>query len=126
MYPAALTCLIASKAYGVTKAAVVPRVLPPDMQLVKVNSRLSLTGTAAAAISAPFAGLTAILGAEWSLRYACLLFVVATVLAILLPSRVDSAAGEEQVGYSEIGTGGQRRKVGCPGWSSVRCGATPA
>jgi len=125
MYPAALTCLIASKAYGVTKAAAVPRVLPPDMQLVKVNSRLSLTGTAAAAISAPFAGLTAILGAEWSLRYACLLFVVATVLAILLPSRVDSAEGEEQVGYSEIGTGGQRRKVGIPRLviGALRCNA---
>jgi len=95
------------------------------MQLVKVNSRLSLTGTAAAAISAPFAGLTAILGAEWSLRYACLLFVVATVLAILLPSRVDSAEGEEQVGYSEIGTGGQRRKVGIPRLviGALRCNA---
>ena len=54
-----------------------------------------------------------------------LLFVVATVLAILLPSRVDSAEGEEQVGYSEIGTGGQRRKVGIPRLviGALRCNA---
>jgi hypothetical protein len=66
-----------------------------------------------------------LVGSAWSLRYACLLFVVATVLAILLPSRVDSSEGEEQVGYSEIGTGGQKRKVGIPRLviGALRCNA---
>ncbi len=101
-YFAALGCLVSSKAYGVTRAAAVPRILPQDFTLVKANSRISLTGTAAAAISAPLAGLAAVIGAPWSLRYAALLFVAGTVLAILLPARVDSSEGEEQVDLSAI------------------------
>ncbi len=100
---AALGCLVSSKAYGVTRAAAVPRLLPREFTLVKANSRISLTGTAAAAISAPLAGLGATIGAEWSLRYAFLLFVVGTILAILLPPKVDSSEGEEQVELSPTG-----------------------
>lgn len=99
---AALGCLVASKAYGVTRAAAVPRILPSDFTLVKANSRISLTGTAAAAISAPLAGLAAVIGAPWSLRYAALLFAVGTVLAILLPTKVDSSEGEQQVELSDL------------------------
>jgi MFS family permease len=95
MFPAALACLVASKAYGVTRAAAVPRVLPPQLDLVKANSRISLAGVAGAAISAPLAAGAATFGAQWSLRYAFLVFVAGTILAILLPARVDSSAGEE-------------------------------
>ena len=100
---AALGCLVSSKAYGVTRAAAVPRLLPSDFTLVKANSRISLTGTGAAAISAPIAGLAATIGAEWALRYAFLLFVVGTILAILLPAKVDSSEGEEQADLSASG-----------------------
>ncbi len=96
-YLAALGVLISSKAYGVTRAAAVPRLLPAEFTLVKANSRISLTGTAAAAISAPLAVGAAAIGAPWALRYAAVLFVIGTILAILLPERVDSSAGEEQV-----------------------------
>jgi len=100
---AALGCLVASKAYGVTRASAVPRLLPEDFTLVKANSRISLTGTGAAAISAPIAGLGATIGAEWALRYAFVLFVIGTILAILLPAKVDSSEGEEQVEISPTG-----------------------
>ena len=40
-YFAALGCLVASKAYGVTRAAAVPRLLPSEFTLVKANSRIS-------------------------------------------------------------------------------------
>lgn len=103
LFLAALGVLVAAKAYGVTKASAVPRLVPPDLTLVKTNSRLALTGTAAAALSAPIAALLAQIGAEWALRYAFCLFVVATVLAVLLPSTVDASAGEEQVGLSDVG-----------------------
>ena len=96
-YFAALGCLVSSKAYGVTRASAVPRLLPETFTLVKANSRISLTGTGAAAISAPLAVGAATIGAEWALRYAALLFAVGTVLAILLPPKVDSSEGEEQV-----------------------------
>lgn len=96
-YLAALGCLVASKAYGVTRASAVPRLLPPTFTLVKANSRISLTGTGAAAISAPIAIGAAAIGPEWALRYGALLFAVGTVLAVLLPTKVDSSEGEEPV-----------------------------
>ncbi|MFY0407655.1 MFS transporter [Solicola sp. PLA-1-18] len=113
LFPAALGCLVASKAYGVTRAAAVPRVLPRSFTLVKANSRISLTGTIGAAVSAPLAVGAAAIGAEWALRYAFVLFVVATVLAVLLPSRVDSSAGEEPVAMSSLrGDSDTRRRLG--------------
>lgn len=112
-YLAALGCLVASKAYGVTRASAVPRLLPEEFTLVKANSRISLTGTAAAALSAPIAIGAATIGAEWSLRYAFVLFVVGTVLAILLPARVDSSEGEERVDLSDLAElGGRRSRPG--------------
>ncbi len=95
LFPAALGVLVASKAYGVTKAAAVPRLLPSTLTLVKANGRTSLAGVIGALASAPIAGLAATVGSEWSLRYAFVLFAVATVLAIMLPARVDSTQGEE-------------------------------
>ncbi|RJS46180.1 MFS transporter [Nocardioides cavernaquae] len=94
MYAAALGVLVSSKAYGVTKAAAAPRLVPPGVTLVKANARISLAGVVGAALSAPIAGAAAYFGAEWSLRYAFVVFVIATILAIRLPDRVDSSAGE--------------------------------
>jgi MFS family permease len=101
---AALGCLVSSKAYGVTRASAVPRLLPETFTLVKANSRISLTGTGAAAISAPLAGGAAVLGAEWALRYGAVLFAIGTVLAILLPPKVDSSEGEEPVDLTPSAT----------------------
>ncbi|MDP9318721.1 MAG: MFS transporter, partial [Actinomycetota bacterium] len=113
LFPAALTCLIASKAYGVTRSSAVPRLLPPGLTLVRANSRISLAGIAGAAISAPFASLFAIIGADWSLRYAALVYTGGTVLAILLPARVDSSEGEAQVSVREIADPNRRsRRLG--------------
>lgn len=94
LFPSALGVLVASKAYGVTKAAAAPRLVPPGLTLVKANARISLAGVVGAAVSAPLAGLAAMAGGQWSLRYAFVVFVIATILAIRLPGAVDSAAGE--------------------------------
>ncbi len=94
MFPAALGVLVASKAYGVTRAAAVPRLIPEGLTLVKANARVSLAGVVGAAISAPLAAGASYFGPEWSLRYAFAVFVVATILAIRLPERVDSSQGE--------------------------------
>ena len=95
LFPAALGVLVASKAYGVTRAAAVPRVAPESLGLVGTNSRISLAGITGAAVSAPLALLASLAGSQWSLRYAFAVFVVATVLAVLLPARVDSSHGEQ-------------------------------
>ena len=97
VFPAALGVLVASKAYGVTRAAAVPRLLPEQLTLVKANSRISLAGVAGAAVSAPLAAGAASFGPQWSLRYGFLVFVGGTILAILLPARVDSSQGEQSM-----------------------------
>ncbi|WP_240770370.1 MFS transporter [Nocardioides sp. GY 10127] len=95
LFGAALGVLVASKAYGVTRAAAVPRLRPKGMSLVRANGRVSLAGMAGTAVSAPVALLASLAGSQWALRYAFVLFLVAVVCAVRLPARVDSAAGEE-------------------------------
>lgn len=114
VYPAALGVLVASKAYGVTRAAAVPRLLPREFTLVRANGRVSMAGVVGVAISAPIAGLAALAGPGWVLRYAFALFVAATVAAIRLPARVDSSEGEEELvlrGSATARDGRQRLRI---------------
>ena len=97
LFAAALGCLVASKAYSVTRASAVPRLLPPGFSLVNANSRTALAGVAGMAVGGVLAGAVARIGPEWSLRLAFAIYVVGTVLAIRLPSRVDSSAGERDI-----------------------------
>jgi hypothetical protein len=99
VFAAALGVLVSSKAYGVTRAAAVPRLLPRGFTLVKANGRVSLSGIVGASVSAPIAALASLAGSEWSLRYAFLLFVIATVAAIRLPPAVDSSEGEGELSW---------------------------
>jgi MFS family permease len=96
LYPAALGVLVSSKAYGVVRSAVVPRLLPPGFSLVKANSRVTLGGLLATGIAAPIgAGLQQI-GPRWPLYGAFVIFVAGTVLSFTLPPKVDSAKGEDR------------------------------
>ncbi|MFI8433711.1 MFS transporter [Streptomyces sp. NPDC079020] len=96
LYPAALGVLVASKAYGVVRSAVVPRLLPPRFSLVKANSRVTLAGLLATGVAAPIgAGLQAV-GSGWPLYGACAIFLTGTFLAFTLPPKVDSAKGERK------------------------------
>ncbi|MEU7044471.1 MFS transporter [Streptomyces varsoviensis] len=94
LYPAALGVLVASKAYGVVRSAVVPRLLPPRISLVKANSRVTLGGLLATGAAAPIGAGLHQLGPAWPLYGACVLFLVGMVLSFSLPHKVDSAKGE--------------------------------
>ncbi|MFV5994458.1 MFS transporter [Streptomyces sp. NPDC056231] len=96
LYPAALGVLVASKAYGVVRSAVVPRLLPPRFSLVKANSRVTLAGLLATGVAAPIGAGLQTIGAPWPLYGACLIFTGGTVLAFTLPRKVDSAKGERR------------------------------
>jgi len=109
MFPTALGVLVSSKAYGVARAATVPRLQPEGLTLVKANSRISLAGVVGASIAAPLAGLASTFGAQWSLRFAFVVFAGATILSILLPARADAHAGELPVSLS-----GDRKKFRVP------------
>jgi MFS family permease len=119
LYPAALGCLVASKAYGVTRASAVPRLLPKDVTLVTANSRISLAGLAGATVGAGIAGAFAAIGPEWSLRWAAVVYTIGLVLAIRLPSRVDSPAGEEMTGAE--GRDARRRAITAAVARGIRC-----
>ncbi|MBL0748931.1 MFS transporter [Nocardioides sp. G10] len=117
LFPAALGVLVASKAYGVTRAAAVPRLLPPELTLVKANARVSLAGVVGAAISAPLAIGASTFGPEWSLRYGFMVFVLATIWAIRLPDKVDASQGEGELvltGSTAVSAGSRRPKTRIP------------
>jgi MFS family permease len=96
VFPAALGCLVASKAYSVTRSSAVPRLLPSHFSLVQANSRNAFAGVVGMAAGGAVAGALARIGPQWSLRFAFAVYVVATVMAIRLPARVDSSAGENR------------------------------
>jgi MFS family permease len=109
LYPATLGFLVCQKVYLVTRAAGVPRVLPPGTGLVGANARISMSGVAAMVIAAPLgAGLTGWLGATWTLRLAFVTFAAGTVLALALSPRID-AAGEAEA--DEAGEAGDDRRT---------------
>ncbi|WP_330240039.1 MFS transporter [Streptomyces sp. NBC_00525] len=97
LYPAALGVLVCSKAYGVVRSAVVPRLLPPKFSLVKANSRVTLAGLLATGAAAPIGAALQLIGPPWPLYGACAIFSGGAVLAFTLPPKVDSAKGERRV-----------------------------
>ncbi|WP_404948595.1 MFS transporter [Streptomyces sp. ARC14] len=96
LYPAALGVLVSSKAYGVVRSAVVPRLLPPKFSLVKANSRVTLAGLLATGVAAPIGAGLQTVGSAWPLYGACAIFIVGTFLAFTMPPKVDSAKGERR------------------------------
>ena len=92
LLPIALVCLVATRAYAVTTAAAIPRVVPDGVTLVRANSRQSIAALIGMVLGSAVAGLAGRIGPEWALRVAFAIYVVATVLAITLPAAVDSRA----------------------------------
>ncbi|MFG2474032.1 MFS transporter [Streptomyces fagopyri] len=129
LYPAALGVLVASKAYGVVRSAVVPRLLPPGFSLVKANSRVTLGGLLATGVAAPVgAGLQA-LGPRYPLYGAFAIFVAGTFLSFTLPPKVDSAKGEDRAllaADEEHVRRPRRGKTPRPGLRTVGTGVTHA
>ncbi|GAA2292704.1 MFS transporter [Streptomyces kunmingensis] len=128
LYPAALGVLVASKAYGVVRSAVVPRLLPPRFSLVKANSRVTLGGLLATGAAAPVgAGLQA-LGPRWPLYGAFVIFVAGMFLSFSLPPKVDSAKGESKalLAADEAHVHGPGKKQRKPGLRTVGTAVTHA
>ncbi|KPC79657.1 MFS transporter [Streptomyces sp. NRRL S-4] len=124
LYPAALGVLVSSKAYGVVRSAVVPRLLPPRFSLVKANSRVTLAGLLATGVAAPIgAGLQSI-GSPWPLYGACVIFLGGTVLAFTLPHKVDSAKGERKARLAVLHEETARPAVTGAGARGGRSGST--
>lgn len=95
IYPLALGLLVTSRAFGIARAAVTPRVLPHGTSLLSANSRVTLIGAIAAAVVAPPAlGIGDLIGISWVLRVGALVFLAAIPMCLHLPAHVDTAKGE--------------------------------
>jgi len=85
LYPEAFVVLVCSKAYFVTKGALVPATVDDDRQLVRANSRLAVLAVVAGFVTAgPGAAVLHLFGADWVLRLAAVVFAVAIVAGVRL------------------------------------------
>lgn len=99
LYPCALGMMVMSKSFSVLRSAVTPRVLPPTIDLVRVNSRLTMFSL----LGGTMAGGAIAAGAQYLLKLAELpgaLYVVVAVtvagaaLSMRIPKWVEVTAGE--------------------------------
>ncbi|HEY1617941.1 MAG TPA: MFS transporter [Streptosporangiaceae bacterium] len=110
LLPAAFGVLVLQKAYGVTRAAVTPRLLPSEITLVSANARSALGALIATTLGAgAAAGIGTALGggddgAAWVLRIGTALYIAAAALGLRLPDGVDSPGADETVLLGPDGT----------------------
>src|SRR6201995_4013643 len=100
LYPCALAIMVLSKSFSVLRSAVTPRVMPPSIALVRVNSRLTMFGL----LGGTIAGGAIAAGFEWVfthlLKLPGALFVVVAItiagalLSMRIPRWVEVTAGE--------------------------------
>ena len=96
LLPAAFGVLVLQKAYAVTRASVMPRLLPEEITLVTANARTGM----ASLVSGTLAGLAAlgiayvaggsVNGAAWVLRVGTFVYLAAAALSFRVPDHVDS------------------------------------
>jgi hypothetical protein len=86
VYPLAFGVLVLQKGSAIAKSALVPALVKDESELVTANSRLALINAVGAfAGAAPAFVVYKLFGADWSLRYGAVVFVIATILAIQIP-----------------------------------------
>ncbi|WP_107984408.1 MFS transporter [Rhodococcus sp. OK519] len=96
LYPCALGMMVLSKSFSVLKSAVTPRVLPPEIDLVRVNSRLTVFGLLGGTIGAgALAGALAfLLGSTGALWLTVLITAFGAYLSMRIPAWVEVTEGE--------------------------------
>ena len=86
LFPLAFGALVLSKGNAVAKSALVPALVPADDELVEANARLALISVVAGvAAGLPAAGILKLVGAEWVLLVAAVVFVGDALLALKIP-----------------------------------------
>lgn len=97
LYPLALGVLVLSRAYGVARAAALPRVRPPALGLVAGAARVNIAGTVGASTAGAVGALVSFaLGSGAVLYLASLVLLTASFLALRLPDCVDEAPEPER------------------------------
>ncbi|MCV7258435.1 MFS transporter [Mycobacterium shimoidei] len=100
LYPSALAMMVLSKSFSVLRSAVTPRVMPPTIDLVRVNSRLTMFGLLGGTIvgggiaSGIEFALTHLFGLPGALFVIVAVTVVGAALSMRIPRWVEVTAGE--------------------------------
>jgi MFS family permease len=100
LYPSALAMMVLSKSFSVLRSAVTPRVMPPTIDLVRVNSRLTMFGLLGGTIvgGGIASGIEFIFTHLFQLPGALFVIVAVTVagawLSMRIPRWVEVTAGE--------------------------------
>lgn len=115
LYPCALGMMVLSKSFSVLRSAVTPRVLPPTIDLVRVNSRLTTFGLlGGTVIGGGLAAAAEYLFNMFDLPGALYVLVAATVagavLAMRIPKWVEVTTGEVPATLSYHGGTDQLRR----------------
>jgi len=106
LLPAAFGVLVLQKAYGVTRSAITPRLLPREITLVTANARTGLASLVASTLGVALAaGLEYVTGggsggAAWVLRVGTVVYLAAMALCFRVPERVDLPLEQEEPGPS--------------------------
>lgn len=113
LYPAALGMLVLSKSFAVLKSAVTPRVLPPEIDLVRVNSRLTVFGLIGGTIVAGglAAGIAFLAGSPGALWFVAAVTVFGAYLSMRIPSWVEVTEGEVPATLSYHGDDAQTEVI---------------
>jgi MFS family permease len=123
LLPAAFGVLVLQKAYGVTRSAIAPRLLPAEITLVTANARTGMASLIASTVAAPLAaGIYYLLGggadgAAWVLRLGTVVYLAAVALSFRVPEQVDTpepqaASGQQPTGADSRPTQPQRPQPG--------------
>lgn len=119
LYPCALGMMVLSKSFSVLRSAVTPRVLPPTIDLVRVNSRLTMFGL----LGGTMIGGGVAAAAEWGFQLFAMpgaLYIVVAVsvagaaLAMRIPKWVEVTEGEVPATLSYHGRSGDLRRDSPP------------
>nr|WP_243867123.1 MFS transporter [Actinophytocola oryzae] len=95
LYPAALAKMVLSKSFTVLKAAVTPRVVPPDITLSKTNARLTTFGLVGGAAFGAVATLVLqIFDSAGALWFTALICGIGAAQAMRIPAWVEVTEGE--------------------------------
>jgi MFS family permease len=115
LYPCALGMMVLSKSFSVLRSAVTPRVLPPTIDLVRVNSRLTMFGLlggtmVGGAVAAAAQYLFRVLELPGALYVVVAVSVAGAALSMRIPKWVEVTAGEVPATLSYHGRTGELRR----------------
>ncbi|GAB3393808.1 MFS transporter [Amycolatopsis echigonensis] len=111
LYPAALGMMVLSKSFTVLKAAVTPRVVPPEITLSKTNARITVFGLVAGGVFGALAsGVSSLSNSSGALWFTAVICVAAAVQSMRIPSWVEVTEGEVPTSLSARPEPKQKRR----------------